>query len=141
MNIIQKERVKVLNKKRIKNGSYVLYWMQASPRSEYNNSLEYAISKANELNKPLVAYFGITYSYPEAYERHYYFMLEGIQEVQSSLEEKGVKMVIWHKSPEVGAVELSKDASLVVVDRGYLKVQKNWRSYAAKHVDCPFIQV
>jgi len=141
MNIIQKERVKVLNKKRIKNGSYVLYWMQASPRSEYNHALEYAISKANELNKPLVTYFGITYSYPEANERHYYFMLEGIKEVQSSLEEKGVKMVIWHKSPEVGAIELSKDASLVVVDRGYLKVQKKWRSYVAKHVNCPFIQV
>ena len=141
MNIIQKERVKVLNKKRIKNGSYALYWMQASPRSEYNHALEYAISKANELNKPLVTYFGITYSYPEANERHYYFMLEGIKEVQSSLEEKGVKMVIWHKSPEVGAIELSKDASLVVVDRGYLKVQKKWRSYVAKHVNCQFIQV
>ncbi|MFB0502125.1 MAG: deoxyribodipyrimidine photo-lyase [Candidatus Bathyarchaeia archaeon] len=141
MNIIQKERVKVLNKKRIKNGSYILYWMQASPRSEYNHALEYAISKANKLNKPLLAYFGITHSYPEAYERHYYFMLEGIKEVKSSLEKKGAKMVIRHKSPEVGAIELSKDASLMVADRGYLKVQKKWRSYAAKHVDCPFIQV
>jgi len=115
--------------------------MQASPRSEYNHALEYSILKANELNKPLVTYFGITDSYPEANERHYYFMLEGLKEVQSSLEEKGVKMVVWRKSPEVGAVELSKDASLVVVDRGYLKTQKNWRSYVAKHVDCPLVQV
>ncbi|NIR87707.1 deoxyribodipyrimidine photo-lyase [Candidatus Bathyarchaeota archaeon] len=139
--MIQKERVKVLNKKRIKNGSYVLYWMQASPRSEYNHALEYAISKANELNKPLFAYFGITDSYPDANERHYYFMLEGIKEVQSSLEEKGVRLVIWRKSPKVGVAELSKDASLTVVDRGYLKIQKEWRSYAAKHVDCPLVQV
>ena len=139
--MIEKERVKVLNEKRIKDGSYVLYWMQASSRSEYNHALEYAISKANELNKPLVTYFGITDRYPEASERHYYFMLEGLKEVQSSLEEKGVKMVVWRKLPEVGAVELSKDASLVVVDSGYLKIHKEWRSYVAKHVECPFIRV
>jgi deoxyribodipyrimidine photo-lyase len=139
--MIRRERVKVLNEEEVRNGNYVLYWMQASPRSEYNHALEYAILKANELNKPLVVFFGITDTYPEANERHYYFMLEGINEVQSSLEQKGVRMVIWHKSPEVGAIELSKDASLAVVDRGYLKIQRKWRSYAAKNVACPLVQV
>jgi len=138
---VRKERVKALNKKRMTNGSYVLYWMQASPRSEYNHALEYAILKANELNKPLVVFFGITDSFPEANERHYYFMLEGLREVKSSLERKGVRMVIWHKSPEVGAVALSEDASLAVVDRGYLKIQRKWRSYAAENVACPLVQV
>jgi len=138
---VRKERVKTLNKNPVRNGSYVLYWMQASPRSEYNHALEYAILKANELNKPLVVFFGITNDYPEANERHYYFMLEGLKEVQASLEERGVRMVIWHKSPEVGAIELSKDASLAVVDRGYLKIQLKWRSYAAKNVACPLVQV
>jgi deoxyribodipyrimidine photo-lyase len=140
-SMIRKERVKTLNKKQVRNGSYVLYWMQASPRSEYNHALEYTILKANELNKPPVVFFGITDTYPEANERHYYFMLEGLKEVQSSLEQKGIKMVIWHKSPEVGAVELSRDASLAVADRGYLKIQRKWHSYAAKNVACPLVQV
>jgi len=139
--MIQRERVKVLNEGDARNGNYVLYWMQASPRSEYNHALEYAILKANELNKPLVVFFGITDTYPEANERHYYFMVEGLKEVQSSLEQKGVRMVIWHKSPELGAIELSEDASLAVVDRGYLKIQRKWRSYAAKNVACPLVQV
>lgn len=139
--MIQKQRVRVLNEKTIKNGTHVLYWMQASQRGECNHALEYAILKANELNKPLITYFGITDSYPEANERHYYFMLEGLKDAQSFLEEKNVKMVVWHRSPEVGVVALSKDASLVVVDRGYLKIQRKWRSYAAIHVDCPLVQV
>lgn len=50
-------------------------------------------------------------------------------------------MVVRHQSPEVGAVELSRQADLVVVDRGYLKIQRAWRSYVAKRIDCPLIQV
>lgn len=140
-NLIQEERLKALNMNDVKNRKYVLYWMQASHRSEYNHALEYAILKANKLSKPLVVFFGITDSFPEANERHYYFMLEGLREVYFSLVEKGIKMVVWHKSPELGATELSKEASLTVVDRGYLKIQKKWYEYVAQNVDCPLIQV
>jgi deoxyribodipyrimidine photo-lyase len=139
--MIREERVKKLNRKEIRNGRYVLYWMQASHRTEYNQALEYAISKANKMNRPVFVYFGITEYFPEANERHYYFMLEGLREVQSSLKEKGITMVVRHKSPELGAIELSKDASLVVVDRGYLRTQKKWRSYVAQTIDCPLVQV
>ncbi|MFB0504470.1 MAG: deoxyribodipyrimidine photo-lyase [Candidatus Bathyarchaeia archaeon] len=139
--MIQEERVKTLNCEPIRNGDFVLYWMQASQRTEYNHALEYAVSKANELNRPVVTYFGITDTYPEANERHYYFMLEGLKDVQASLEERGIRLVVWHKSPELGAVELSRNACLVVTDRGYLEIQKRWRSYAAEHAPCPFIQV
>ena len=42
--MIQKERIKVLNRKGIQEGKYILYWMQASQRVEYNHALEFAIS-------------------------------------------------------------------------------------------------
>jgi hypothetical protein len=38
--MVQKERIKALNKKEMKKGAYVLYWMQGSQRSEYNHALE-----------------------------------------------------------------------------------------------------
>jgi len=68
-------------------------------------------------------------------------MLEGLKEVHSSLEKRGIRMVIRHRSPEEGVVELSKRACLVVVDRGYLKIQRRWRKHAARHVNCPLVQV
>jgi deoxyribodipyrimidine photo-lyase len=139
--MIQKERVRTLNRRSVRDGKYVLYWMQASQRTEYNHALEYAILEANELNKPLAVYFGVTDSYPEANERHYYFMFEGLRGVQESLEDKSIKMVIRHKSSELGVVELSRKASLVVTDRGYLKIQKKWRRYAAENIYCPLVQV
>jgi deoxyribodipyrimidine photo-lyase len=139
--MIQKERIKILNKQGIKKGAYVLYWMQASQRAEYNHALEYAISKGNELHQPVIVFFGMTDHFPEANERHYAFMLEGLKEVKQSLEKRGIQMVILHQSPEIGAVQLAKGASLAVVDRGYLKIQKKWRSDAATKMNCPLIQV
>ncbi len=139
--MIQKERIKALNKKEMKKAAYVLYWMQASQRAEYNHALEYAISKGNELRQPVIVFFGITDAFPEANERHYTFMLEGLREVKQSLEKRGVQMVILHKSPEQGAIQLSKKASLAVADRGYLRIQRQWRNDAANQMDCPLIQV
>ena len=139
--MIQKERIRSLNQKSIRKGAYVLYWMQASQRTEYNHALEYAILKANELHQPVIVFFGITDHFPEGNERHYTFMLEGLKEVKESLERRGIQMVILTKSPELGAVQLAKRASLAVVDRGYLKIQKEWRNYTANQMDCSLIQV
>lgn len=139
--MIQKERIKVLNRQEVKRGKYVLYWMQASQRAEYNHALEYAILKANELRQPVIVFFGITDQFPEANERHYTFMLEGLKEVKHSLKKRGIQMVVLHQSPEVGVLQLAKQASLAVVDRGYLKIQKAWRGIASKKMDCPMIQV
>jgi deoxyribodipyrimidine photo-lyase len=139
--MIQKERMKVLNEKRVQRGKYVLYWMQASQRTEYNHALEFAILKANELRQPLIVFLGITDQFPEANERHYTFMLEGLKEVKDSLEKRGIQMVILHKSPEVGALQLATRASLAVVDRGYLRIQRAWRDDASKRMECPLLQV
>ena len=94
--MIQQARIKALNRKEVKKGAYVLYWMQASQRAEYNHALEYAILKANELRQPIIVFFGITDHFPEGNERHYYFMLEGLREVKQSLQGRGIQMVIQH---------------------------------------------
>jgi deoxyribodipyrimidine photo-lyase len=139
--MIQKERIKKINKNLIKDGNYVLYWMQASQRTEYNHALEFAVLPANELERPLLVYFGLTNDFPEANERHYYFVLEGLKEVKAALRKRGIKFVIQNISPDFGAIELAKNASLVVVDGGYLRIQKKWRKDVARKINCPLFQV
>ena len=139
--MVIKERIKYLNNNKIKHRSFVVYWMQASQRVEYNHALEYAISRANDLGKPLIVYFGITDNYPEANLRHYQFMIEGLAEVEKSLKDKNIQMFIQNISPEKGAIEISKEADLMVVDRGYLKLEKYWRSIVAENIDIPLVQV
>ena len=75
----QEERINALNNKSVKKRRYVLYWMQSLQRTECNHALEYAILKANKLHKPLLVFFGIAENYPEANERHFYVMLEGLR--------------------------------------------------------------
>ena len=81
--MIQDTRIKVLNTEKLKKKDYVLYWMQASQRAEYNHALEFALREANSRSEPLLVYFGITDKYPEANQRHYNFMLQGLKETQA----------------------------------------------------------
>ncbi len=139
--MIHQQRIQQLNAQSLRSGDYVVYWMQESQRVLDNHALEFAIRKANELNKPLVVFFGLTTSFPEANERHYLFMLEGLKEVARSLEMQGIDFVIQQVPPEKGVLSIAKNASLVVVDRAYLRIQRQWRQYAAQHLHCPLVQV
>jgi deoxyribodipyrimidine photo-lyase len=139
--MIQQERVQWLTTCGVRKGRFVLYWMQASQRAEWNHALEFAIEHANEMGQPLVCLFGITDTYPEANLRHYAFMLEGLRETQISLRNRGIQLVVRHQSPEDAAVDLARDASLLVMDCGYTRVQQMWREYATRHATCPVAQV
>lgn len=139
--MIEETRIQSLNKNHPKKGEYVLYWMQASQRTEHNHALEFAIEQANQRKQPLIVYFGLTDAFPEANERHYYFMLEGLKEVQQALHSRGIRFIIDRASPEIGVVTFAKRASLTVCDRGYLKIQKQWHQYVAENIDCLLLQV
>jgi deoxyribodipyrimidine photo-lyase len=139
--MIQQERIRDLNQKQAQSGNYVLYWMQSSQRAEDNHALEFATQRANELNLPLLVGFGLMDDYPDANLRHYTFMLQGLQDAQKTLVKRGIKMVVQHGNPADVAIKLSKDAALVVVDRGYLKPAKSWREKVAKEMSCKLIQV
>jgi deoxyribodipyrimidine photo-lyase len=139
--MVHAERVSFLRRGSPATGDCVLYWMQAAQRAEYNHALEYALGLANELRLPLLVFFAITERYPGANQRHYLFMLEGLREVQSSLSERGIGFFAVRKPPHKAAVELSGRASLLVTDCGYLRGQRAWRAYVARHAECPVIQV
>jgi deoxyribodipyrimidine photo-lyase len=138
---IQNERIKPLNNVTARNGQYIVYWMQSSQRTEFNPALEYAIQKANEMSQPLIVLFCLFAGFPEANSRHYHFMLEGLREVRSSLKNRGILMVIQTGIPCSAITAIAKKASLVVVDRGYLRIQREWRRTTSLNIDCPLIQV
>ncbi|MBN2227950.1 MAG: deoxyribodipyrimidine photo-lyase [Candidatus Thorarchaeota archaeon] len=138
--MIEPERIKLLNDKAVQSGKYVLYWMQASQRTSYNHALGYAIHQANRYNLPLLVYFGLT-EYPLANERSYSFMLQGLQDVKRSLIEMGAGFTINIESPDQGMINLAKNASLVVVDCDYQRIQRKWRLNVARSIGCLFVQV
>lgn len=106
-----------------------------------NHALEYAIGVANALDKKLLVYFGLTDGYPEADRRHYSFMLQGLADVKRSLALRGIRMVVLKASPDEGLLSLRYLTSMIVTDRGYLKLQREWRSNAAENADCRMVEI
>jgi deoxyribodipyrimidine photo-lyase len=101
--------------------------MQQSQRAELNHALEYAVQRANALGQPLLAAFGLTDDYPDANLRHYRFLLEGLAETAQALRRRGIRLAVRRGAPDAVALDLGREASLIVCDRGYLRLQKAWR--------------
>ena len=139
---VQPERIQPLNDLSPDGGDYVLYWMQQSQRPEDNPALEYAIQRANEAGLPVLVVFGLMDDYPEANLRHYTFMIEGLQETKQILEEeRGIRMVVAHGSPDEVALQFAGRAHMLVCDRGYLDHQRTWRERVTEEATCPVVRV
>ena len=134
-------RITELNDAKPRPGSYVLYWMQHSQRSRCNHALEYAIARANELRVPPLVCFAVTPDYPDASERHYRFMIEGLADVAAGLGRRGVAFVVRFGDPPAVALDVGRDASLIVCDRGYLRHLRQWRFDVARTARCPVVEV
>jgi deoxyribodipyrimidine photo-lyase len=115
--------------------------MQQSQRSRCNHALEYAIDRGNELHKPLIVVFGLMDDYPEANERHYAFMIDGLLDASSQLARRGIKFILKRGQPQDVAVQFSRQAAMLVCDRGYLRHQRRWRDHLADHARCRVVQV
>ena len=140
--MIEPERIQYLNESPIDdNGKYALYWMQQTQRAAMNPALEHAARLANGLNLPLITAFGLDSDYPDANERHFAFMLEGLAETSELLASRKVKMVVRLGSlPDIVA-DLAQQAALIVCDRGYLRHQRCWRKELAATTNKRLIQV
>ncbi len=135
------ERISELNGKPEITGSHVLYWMQASVRSESNFALDWAVGRANELKIPLVVCFCLTEGYPMASLTHYRYLLDGLEEARAGLEAKGIALIVLRGKPDELIKRASNRASLVVCDTGYSRTQRNWLAALVKTVPCRFVRI
>jgi deoxyribodipyrimidine photo-lyase len=138
---IHDARVRPLNDRGPRRGRYVLYWMQQSQREAGNHALEYAVQRANALGLPLRIGFGLTDDYPEAAERHYRFMLEGLRATARDCAARGIPLIARLGSPDQVALAMAAGAAELICDRGYLRHQKRWRQNVAAAARCPVTQV
>jgi len=124
-------RTYALNDRPSRDGRYILYWMQRAQRARFNHALEHAIRRANDASLPLLACFGLYEAYPEANERHFAFMLDGLKETRDALAERGIRLVVRRGAPDAVAIELARDAAAVVTDAGHLRHERAWRTRVA----------
>ena len=139
--MIHPARIHQLNDKPARNGGFVLYWMQQSQRAEWNHALEYAVERANGLGLPVAVVFGLMEDYPEATERHYAFMLQGLEGTFQTLEQRGISAFIGRGHPADVALKAGREAALIVCDMGYLRHQAEWRARVAEEASCEVVEI
>jgi deoxyribodipyrimidine photo-lyase len=115
--------------------------MQRAQRTRFNHALDYAIERANAAALPVVVGFGLTDRFPEANERHYAFMLDGLRDVAERLAQRNIAFVLRRGEPPDVAIGLARRAALVVTDRGYLRIEKAWRRAVVDAVAAPVHEV
>ena len=138
---IPEARIHRLNDHEPAEGRYVLYWMQQAQRPTCNHALEYAVRRANDRGLPVLVAFGLMDGYPEANARHYHFMCQGLADTQQQLAQRGIALVVQHGNPDDVALRLAKDAAMLVTDRGYLRIQRQWRKRVAREAKCAVVEI
>ncbi len=120
------------------SGTCVVYWMQRAQRGFDNPALDVAIEAANALGKPVVVFFAPAPNYPHANLRHYWFLVEGIPDVEHDLRVRGVGFVL-RRYPEHSLLTFCDEVRpcLVVGDENSMREPRGWREKAAKLLKVP----
>ena len=131
-----------------KDGDFVVYWMQANRRLEYNFALEYAVAMANNLQKPLLIYEGLNVDYPWACERFHHFILQGIREHHQHFTNnlvKGVRYVPYvelEKGHAKGLIyALAENACGIISDEFPVFIIRKHNEKVAGKISVPYITI
>ena len=80
-------RVRAVNDAPVREGGdYVLYWMIANRRCDYNHSLQRAVEWAKDLDKPLLVFEALRVGYRWASDRLHAFVIQGMRDNAARLE-------------------------------------------------------
>ena len=139
-------RVREINQKPIlEKNEFVLYWMQAFRRLESNHSLDYAVSIAKQLEKPLVVYEGLRMDYKWNSERIHKFILEGMCDNTKVSETLGINywsFVETKENPAKGLLKkICEKASVVITDDFPCFIIPEQTLKLSQKIDCKLIAI
>jgi deoxyribodipyrimidine photo-lyase len=121
----------------------VVYWMSRDQRASQNWALLFAQQLALQRKVPLFVIFCLVPKYLGASRQHYEFMLQGLQQVESKLNEKHIAFRVLSGQPEAVIPPFITDhsASALVGDFSPLRTNRAWKSAVAEAVNVPFYEV
>ncbi|MDX1699520.1 MAG: deoxyribodipyrimidine photo-lyase [Melioribacteraceae bacterium] len=136
------KRLNILKDGSIKKGT-VVYWMQRDQRVKDNWALFYAYKRAKETNQNLIVIFNLVPSFLNATIRQYYFMIEGLKEVEKNLHELNIQFILLKGNPADTVPEFvnNNNVSLLVSDFNPLKKIQTWKNKVIEKIDIPFHEI
>lgn len=135
-------RIRILKKSKDSYGP-IIYWMQRDQRVNDNWALIYSFQCAIEQNKQLIVVFNVVTEFLSASLRQYYFMIEGLKEVEKKLTSLNIPFVILLGNPEENIPHFieSNKASMLISDFNPLKIIKSWKTKIISKINISFYEV
>jgi deoxyribodipyrimidine photo-lyase len=121
-----------------KDAKCVVYWMQRAMRITDNPALDVAVDVANVLGLPVLVYFQVIPSYPNANLRHYHFMQQGLRDVAADAAERGVGFVLRRTPARLEEFLEEVLAAILIGDENPCREPERWRSVLAGRLRIPF---
>lgn len=124
-------------------GGPIVYWMQRDQRVRDNWALLYAQQTALEHNAPLVVIFNLVPDFLEATWRQYYFMLEGLKEVEEELKKHNIPFIMLTGEPKTNIPSFLNDieAGMLVSDFNPLRMIRKWKRGVYNETNIPYHEV
>lgn len=117
--------------------------MSRDQRAADNWALLFAQEMALDAKAPLAVLFVLDAAFPGATRRSFGFLLKGLAETASALEEKGIRFLLLEGNPPetLDAFVREAGAGAVVTDFDPLRVKRAWKERAASLLPCPLFEV
>ena len=150
MTLVPEIRIRKLNDAEIRSDQrYVLYWMVASRRLQWNYGLQHAVKLANQQQLPILILEALRCDYEWSSARMHQVFIHGMQDNEQSAVDRGLRYMAYLE-PEPGAGKglleaLAEDAAAVVTDEYPClfvpKMQKAAANQLEQRWACPLYSV
>ncbi len=139
---MNEKRIRILREGHYDKGP-IIYWMQRDQRINDNWALVHAINEANNRNENVIVIFIIPNKFLDATLRQYYFIIEGLKEVEINLSKLNIPFFVTLGNPTTEIPKFVKkfNASLLVSDFNPLNIIKEWNEKIRAKINIAFHQV
>ncbi len=136
------KRIFRYNNNEIKPGT-VIYKMSRDQRVQHNHALSYAVDVAYATKSDVLVCFNLVNNFLDAPQRHFEFMLKGLEETATELENLNIPFVLLFGSPEITIPKLIGDtnAGLLISDFDPLKIKLKWNDEINSNINIAFHEV
>lgn len=139
---MNEKRIRLLQSGKDSKGP-VIYWMSRDQRVHDNWALLFAQKIALERKFQLVVIFNLVPDFLEATIRQYGFMLKGLRQVETELNNYNIPFFLLPGNPEENIPEFLNNhkASVLISDFDPLRIKRIWKREIAKKIDIPIYEV
>lgn len=140
--MINSKRIRNLNNLEYVSGP-IVYWMSRDQRVRDNWALLYCQEKALDYKVPMVVVFCLVPHFLGAIKRQYVFMIEGLKQIESDLNQLNIHFQLLTGAPEE-KIPLFLDqikAGLLITDFDPLKIKRKWKESVSRKIQIPMLEV